>query len=489
MTEFRQRFRSSPDHRPRLPGSPADKDEDSADIGTATRALPWILGLAIFALPAGHAPQFFSLVLVVLGITLVVGAIRQTRSTSHTTLSATDSRLRLLILSAWLALILPLVIALPFSIDQAAHASMLVRWVVFGFALIAVLSVPVTTHGTRIVLFALLATALCWSLYALAQYAAGIEPRQAASFKHEQVPIWLRHHFAHGLIHAHLLAFALAGAWWWFKGRGLVLLGVLAVIAIPIVLGQHRMAWFLFGLTVISIAAWLVSAKRFRELVVTGLVLAGLAATLLLTLHEWLGEVLPRTLGLFSGDRELVNLALSFRLEIWSETLRIIQNQNFFGSGYKSLPLLASIEIHGNPPNHPHQFALEALLTAGWPGLIGMLYASLAIPFALAQAGRAALPPKSVSGLALNPILILIVLGSALLLLPLNAHWSPYATQYSGFFIVLLSAAIYVVRGLGLLAGEPKEDDIESIEKQKPSLEETPKTATSAMSQEPLERP
>lgn len=465
----------------------------------------WTVSLLIAAgllvLPAGHAPPYAATLIALVGLTFVVASVLaripvgrpvvvgqpDSRAFALTAprLTRSESWLAAGSLAAYAALLVPLLIATVHAVQPTAHATAVARWMVYALAIYVALRATVSEQCVRLVLVAALLSGLAWSLYAIGQYFFGIEPRNPATFAAETVPTFFRYHFPHGLYQAHLLAFALAAAWWLLRGRIAPWLVVLLILTIPIALGQNRMGWFLLGLTLLGVLAWFVSERRFWTL---GLVAACAVIVTVVgvwVLRDWIGEVLPRTLGLFSGDPEAIDRALSGRLSIWIETLKLAQEQGFWGSGYKALPALSALTLGSGPPSHPHLFALEAWLTAGLPGLGGLFAASVLLPLVLWLSGTQVLLAWKATRLAANDngdhahhalnnasairredeasliasaernaraVLFFVTLGSALLLLPFNAHWSLYATNYTGLFIVLWCAAIYVVRGMPLVA-------------------------------------
>lgn len=189
---------------------------------------------------------------------------------------------------------------------------------------------------------------------------------------------------------------------------------VLTAIVFVIVAAGTRSAWIMFGVILLAYALSYLRAHKEKATVLIFIALCTLAATATLS-YKYFDSVSRRvdqTLLLFSGDREKLDIALSYRLPIWRGAWEMIRNQPVNGVGTRNYR--DAYMAHAEPddyyvqievvPSHPHQYLLEIASETGLIGISGLVL----VYFLLIRQWKAASPlqrklsfPVAVSMLAL----------------------------------------------------------------------------------------
>lgn len=232
------------------------------------------------------------------------------------------------------------------------------------------------------------------------------------------------------------------------RGRGLWLLAA-AVLTWVVLLAGARAAWVALAL-VLAGSAWLQFAGHKRLLLATAaLALAALALAYFGSPR--FGQRIERTAAVLSGDREGLDVALSYRLPIWQAAGRMIVAHPLNGIGVRGFreaypQFVAADDFWLQGENrgafHAHQWLLEVLAETGVLGLacwltgFGLLY----------RRWRQA--SKALRERARAPALAVLAAW-----FPLNTHLAVYSSFWSGVLLLLL----------GLLAGTLVADEAEPL--------------------------
>lgn len=230
---------------------------------------------------------------------------------------------------------------------------------------------------------------------------------------------------------------AVHGRW---RGRGLWL-AVLLLLG-PILVAGSRSAWICYALVVLAFA-WKEagSLKRFMQI---GLVLAG--TTMLAGLVAWqtsprFDARVQRSLAVFSGSEQGVDVALAGRLDIWHASVRMLEAHPVSGVGVRGFryvyPDYAPANDHfvvsaeacgaGEGACHAHQVVLEVLTETG---VIGLLLWLAAIVLALRMWRRVGVLARA------QAFPVSVALG--VMLFPLNTHLAFYSAWWGLLFAWLL---------------------------------------------------
>ncbi len=186
-----------------------------------------------------------------------------------------------------------------------------------------------------------------------------------------------------------------------------------------ILYGGSRIAWML---TVVSMALYgallLAMGLRLKTRRLVPIAAAVVvAAVLAIAQTDWLEQRVVQLGGLFSGDHELVDIAVNNRLAHWEAAVRMFEQNPVNGIGVKnykfSYPDYASDEVFRG---QPHLFLLEVAAETGSLGLLGYALFLLLVTVLLVQLTRRRRFDAVPWGLAL-----------LLAAFPLNATLSIYA--------------------------------------------------------------
>ncbi|HET8765578.1 MAG TPA: O-antigen ligase family protein, partial [Rhodanobacter sp.] len=225
--------------------------------------------------------------------------------------------------------------------------------------------------------------------------------------------------------------------WGW---RGLV--AAFLLMLGPVLLAGSRAAWLCYGLVALA-CAWRAtrSWRRFAACLAVAaavVVLAGAVAWQTSTRFE---ARMARTLDALQGTRSGLDTALTGRLDIWHDSMRMIAAHPWTGVGVRGFryayPRFAPAHDHflvaepcgvGEGACHAHQIVLEILTETGVAGL-ALWLAALAIAW---RAWRRA-------GVAARERAWPVTLALGVMLFPLNTHLAFYSAWWGLLFAWLLA--------------------------------------------------
>lgn len=233
--------------------------------------------------------------------------------------------------------------------------------------------------------------------------------------------------------------------WGW---RGLLFAFVLVLG--PVLLSGSRAAWVCYAVVALGFA-WreAKSPLRFVGLVAGGLLLLLLVGGIAWKTSSRFQDRMDRTLLVLHGTDQSVDTALSGRLDIWSDSVRMIAAHPLNGVGVRGFryayPKYAPANDHfvvsdeacgvNEGACHAHQLVLEVLAETGGLGLLLWL-AALALAL---RAWRAV-------GTAARERVFPVTLALGAMLFPLNTHFAFYSAWWGLLFAWLLGlwcAALY----------------------------------------------
>lgn len=244
-----------------------------------------------------------------------------------------------------------------------------------------------------------------------------------------------------------LAPFLLWGARERWGRRGLAVAFLLALG--PVLLSGSRASWLCYGLVALGFL-WREagSFRRFTLGCLGGAAVLVLAAVLAWQVSPRFHERIARTLPLLQGNSAGIDSALTGRLDIWVNALRIYEAHPVNGVGVRGFrvayPQVAPPDDHfltaekcgdGEGACHAHQVLLEVATETGSIGLLGWLAATV---FAVRQWWRAG-PVARARAFPATMALVAI-------LFPLNTHMAFYSAWWGLLAAWLLSvwcAALY----------------------------------------------
>jgi O-antigen ligase len=244
-----------------------------------------------------------------------------------------------------------------------------------------------------------------------------------------------------------LSPFALWAAQQRWQRRGLIVAGLLLLG--PIMLSGSRAAWICFGLVAL-VFMWRQAASPLRFVAactIAGMVLL-LAGGIAWKTSSRFDARMQRTLAVLGGHQQDLNEAMTGRLDIWHNSLRMIEAHPVTGVGVRDFryayPHFAPANDHfmveencgdGVGACHAHQLVLEILTETG---AVGLLLWLIGVGVAwrawrrVGASGRDAAFPVTVS--------------LAVMLFPINTHLAFYSAWWGLLFAWLLGlwcAALY----------------------------------------------
>jgi O-antigen ligase len=235
---------------------------------------------------------------------------------------------------------------------------------------------------------------------------------------------------------------------------------------LSIALAGSRSAWLALGVAVAGYALYLLRWSDYPAIRV-GWIMRALALLLCLgagvallmpqatsRAGELLGARVERLSGLFSGDRERMDVALSRRLSIWETGVRMYRAHWFNGVGPRGFRDAyaehAGADDHfmarskAWAPTHPHQLVLEIAAETGTVGLLGYLVFALLFLRALGKLDAAGLAQA-----------FPFALGLIVVMFPFNAHKGFYGNFAAS---VVWWVAPLAIAALARAAREPDRD-------------------------------
>lgn len=216
----------------------------------------------------------------------------------------------------------------------------------------------------------------------------------------------------------------------------------IAVTALVLLSGR-RVAWLMLIFGAVAYMTYLVPRRKLRpgRLAVAAL-LPLVAGVLLYFSHEGTRERFQLTAGMFSTDVNVVDTAISWRLDIWKTAVDVIEDNWINGIGQRGFreayaeyadPDNFWLQGHLDGAYHPHLFLLEVAAETGLLGLIGYGLALWLLWSALHNS------PKGPNGWA-RPCGIAVMIA----VFPLNSHAAMYGAYWSAvtwWLIGLFAAA------------------------------------------------
>ncbi|MEW9573578.1 O-antigen ligase family protein [Rhodanobacter sp. Si-c] len=230
----------------------------------------------------------------------------------------------------------------------------------------------------------------------------------------------------------------------------------------PVLLAGSRAAWLCYGLVALAFAwrearSW----RRFVLYCVLGAMVLALAGGLAWRTSTRFETRMERTLDALHGTHRGLDEALTGRLDIWHDSLKMIAAHPFNGVGVRAFryayPQFAPADDHfmvaescgeGEGACHAHQIVLEILTETGGIGLALWLAAVVLAWRSWRRVGAAARERAFPVTLALGAMLF-----------PLNTHLAFYSAWWGLLFAWLLGlwcASLFVAGGIadaGLPAG------------------------------------
>lgn len=232
-----------------------------------------------------------------------------------------------------------------------------------------------------------------------------------------------------------------------WQRRGLLI--ALLLLLGPVILSGSRAAWICFGLVGL-VFIWREAGsplRFFAACIIAGVVLLAAGGIAWKTSARFDARM-QRTLAVFGGSAQDINEATTGRLDIWRNSVKMIEAHPITGVGVRDFryayPHYAPANDHfligencgvGAGACHPHQVLLEILAETG---VVGLLLWLTGVGVALVAWRRA--------GKAGRATAFPVTLSLAVMLFPLNTHLAFYSAWWGLLFAWLLGlwcAALY----------------------------------------------
>ncbi len=158
---------------------------------------------------------------------------------------------------------------------------------------------------------------------------------------------------------------------------------ILTAIVFVIIAAGTRSSWVMFGVILLAYGVSYLCVHREKAVALIFITLCALATTGAIS-YKYFDSISSRvdtTLLLFSGDREKLDVALSYRLPIWNGAWKMIRNHPVNGVGTRNYrdAYMAHAEqddyyVQSDVvPSHPHQYLLEIASETGLIGIFGLV--------------------------------------------------------------------------------------------------------------------
>lgn len=281
----------------------------------------------------------------------------------------------------FLCLWVPLLISLPDAVNISHSSKTVFAYLRFLFMGIYLLQERNALFQSSKLTTSIFFVALFWVTDALIQYTAGVD-----LFGYPYEPGHITGMFYPRNTIAHILA-ALSPLYFEqiriyskkFDWSWILILPLLAVI----LLSGRRAAWVMLAISIFGYCIYLNKINRAKKGLIKkfAIITGACAVTLVLVVstNKPLQDRIITTVGLFSLDYELIDIATARRLPIWETALAVFQENRFNGIGPRGFRHVyqqysdKSNYWHETGVTHPHQMILEILAETGLVGLAGLL--------------------------------------------------------------------------------------------------------------------
>ena len=221
-----------------------------------------------------------------------------------------------------------------------------------------------------------------------------------------------------------------------FKPVLIMLLPLFAVI----LLSGRRASWIMLALSSSGYLGFYLLLKtqtrlKLKQVVLLLLLVITVLGSIIAT-HDATRRRVTTTLGVFSGDYEVVNKATAKRLPLWQTSILIARENWLLGVGARGYRYVYSEyapeddEWKSSGQTHPHQLLLEVLVESGLVGLFGLLCFTLVFFRHMKAVIRS--DPRAFSW----------ALAVVVIVFPFNTHMAFYGSYWSSFFWLLVTLAL-----------------------------------------------
>jgi len=202
---------------------------------------------------------------------------------------------------------------------------------------------------------------------------------------------------------------------------------IFTAIVFVIIAAGIRSGWVMFGMVLLAYAVSYLRVHREKATVLIFIALCTVAttATISYKYFDMVSGRVDQTLLLFSGDREKLDIALSYRLPIWEGAWKMIKNHPINGVGTRNyrdayLALAEQDDYYVGidvVPSHPHQYLLEIASETGLIGVSGLVL----IYLLLIRQWKAASPLQ-------RKLSFPVAVSMLALWFPINTHYAFYSS-------------------------------------------------------------
>ncbi|MFG1497414.1 O-antigen ligase family protein [Saccharospirillum sp. HFRX-1] len=317
------------------------------------------------------------------------------------------------------------------------HLEIIFQWVSYvalGLALIAMLR---HRFNENLLLYGMAALVMFAALDGLMQFFVGYNVLGNPLVSGRVVGVFYPH-LKLSVDLAHLSPFVFEAIRRYAKPGGWRSLAWLMIVplAFAIFLGGNRSGWLVFFVFSVLYVAYLLYRREFPLktffLVSTVTLVAVFVA---IQTSSSIERQVDKTLMAFSGDIEDINVAGSYRVEVFRAALAVIVAHPWLGVGESGFdeavkPLgIDSREVRGDNKRlrHAHFHLLDVPLQTGVIGLVGYL---LAFAWLVKRTWQSAKHP--------NTMAFAMAAGVAVAMMPINMHYSFYDVRHASLSLVFL---------------------------------------------------
>jgi len=331
-----------------------------------------------------------------------------------------------------LALWLPQWWSLLNAVEPEAATRTLILTPLYGLVLIAVVHAAEQIKSPAVMLYLVLAVALLWSFDGIIQFLFDAN-LLGYPYNGSQITGMFYPNRSLGIVLAHLLPLIFeAVRRLVLQHRGWLLL--LLPIFVAIVLSGTRYAMFVSLLAIGIYTLYLFWLYRWSWRRLLGLFAGGLlvvAATLIVS--EQTRERVFMIQHLTSLDREGMDQAFANRGTVWWGAWQVAKDDWQLGVGPRGYAQAVVERGYLDYSwTHPHFFGLEVLVSTGLAGLVLYLAFYLLWLRFLSRSGN-------------GPVSVAVMLTVLLAFLPINAHWSIYASFTHGVMWTIIALGLVVL--------------------------------------------
>lgn len=387
----------------------------------------YLIGTFLLLLPFGRLAEIPIGIMAALGLVILVSRPQILRH-------PVSRNFTLLFALFWLPIVLSLIGAVNFERTLSVAFSFIRLWLM-GLYISVTISENIVRQRFLLKIFSFLLA--FWVVDALFQFAVGFN-----SFGFRSDPQALNGLFGedHPKLGVYLAVFSPILFVYAYRNWS-PLFHVLTILSASTVvfLAGRRGGWIMLAVVLVGFSGWLIWGERkkiLRWIAIAGLLICLSVSTLYLFFPSFTERV-DQSMMIFSGDRDAIDMAISYRLPIWTTAVRMIEENYFNGVGargfryaYRDYADKGDIFIADEKSlgaTYAHQMILDVLSETG---IVGILCLSIACGFIIVLWKKSSDYSKKMS--------IAYFLSLLAIFFPLNTHYATYSSIWSSVILFMI---------------------------------------------------